>query len=111
MASSTVPSTCNSEDALREYFALREDFTTLEGREAECTRDTDEFHTCEVCQDYAEKNRRAKNLLELWGDNWAVELRKLRPGDVNPCRSDVALPRLTVYAFHAVVVPNAISLI
>ena len=77
MATSTVPSIRNFDSALREYLATRQELGELEGREAECTCDADEFHTCEICQDYAEKNRRAKSLVELWGDKWAVELGKL----------------------------------
>ena len=81
MATSTVPSIRNFEDALREYFALREDLTELERHEAECSCDVNEFHTCEFCRDYADKNHRAKSLIDLWGDAWAVQLGKLRAGE------------------------------
>ena len=81
MATGTVPSIRNFDSPLREYLAIREELGELEGRQAECTCDADEFHTCEICQDYAEKNHRAKSLIDLWGDNWAVELGKLRVGE------------------------------
>jgi hypothetical protein len=78
VATSTLPSPRNSEDALREYLAIREQLAEFEDRDTECTCDPDEFHTCEICGDYAEKNRRAQSLLKLWGDNWAVELGTLK---------------------------------
>jgi hypothetical protein len=83
VATSTVPSTHNPNDALREYLALREELTELERHEAECSCDVNEFHTCEFCRDYGEKNHRAKSLIDLWGDAWAVQLGKLRAGEGN----------------------------
>ena len=77
MATSTVPSTRNSDTALQEYLSVREELGELEDRDVECTCDADKFNTCEICEAYAEKNHRAKSLLDLWGNNWAVELGKL----------------------------------
>lgn len=64
MVTSTVPSTRNSDIALQEYLAIREELRELEGRDAEYTCDPDEFHSCEVCERYARKNQRAKRLIE-----------------------------------------------
>jgi len=83
MATSTLPSIRNFQDALQEYLALRADLTELERHEAECSCDVNEFHTCEFCRDYGEKNRRAKSLIDFWGDAWAVELGEVRAGEGN----------------------------
>jgi hypothetical protein len=64
-------------DALREYLKLREELGALEVRENECRCDLNEFHRCDLCTETRDKAHRARGLMKLWGDNWAVMLQKL----------------------------------
>ena len=61
-------------EALGEYLALRDELAELEAREDECRCDVMAFYTCELCRVATEKHSKQRNLMTLWGDNWAVAL-------------------------------------
>lgn len=65
-------------EALEQYMLYRTQLGVLEAREGECQCDVNDFHTCDLCREYAEIDHRAKGLMNLWGDNWASMLWSLR---------------------------------
>lgn len=59
--------------ALTEYAQLREEIGRLE-EAGECSCDANEFHTCSLCRETASLDHRARSLMNLWGDTWAMKL-------------------------------------
>lgn len=61
--------------ALEEYVDHREAMERLE-EIGDCTCDANEFHTCALCKEIGEHDMEARRLMTLWGDTWAMRLRK-----------------------------------
>lgn len=61
------------ENALREYVHAREEIGRLEEL-GECSCDVNEFHTCSLCAKTTALDQRARSLMNLWGDTWAMKL-------------------------------------
>jgi hypothetical protein len=66
------PITTEAVDALREYLVSREEMGRLE--EDQCTCDPDNFHECDRCKMYGEIMDQSRPLLNLWADEWAINL-------------------------------------
>jgi len=64
---------CDWQVALAEYAKLREEIGQLE-ETGECSCDPNEFHTCGLCRKTAALDGRARTLMHLWGDTWAMKL-------------------------------------
>jgi hypothetical protein len=60
-------------DALKEYAQVREEIGECE-ETGECSCDADNFHRCFLCEETAGLDQRARALMNLWGDTWAMKL-------------------------------------
>jgi hypothetical protein len=65
-------------EALRDYMTAREQLGDLEEHDSECRCDNDGFYTCDLCREHRDISVVARQLMDQWGDSWAVRLWSIR---------------------------------